>query len=62
MCVTKLRPTWAIGPAGKVDGSRYSAGFANADFPWDDARLERWLANPEAIIPGAIIQRAGRFG
>ena len=26
-----------------------------ADFAWDDARLDAWLANPEAIIPGAII-------
>ena len=42
-------------PAGKVDGFHYSAGFAKADFAWDDARLDAWLANPEAIIPGAII-------
>jgi cytochrome c len=38
-------------PAGKVDGFHYSAGFAKADFARDDA----WLANPEAIIPGAIV-------
>jgi len=42
-------------PAGKVDGFHYSAGFAKADFAWDDARLDAWLANPEAIIPGAIV-------
>jgi cytochrome c len=42
-------------PAGKVDGFHYSAGFAKADFAWDDARLHAWLANPEAIIPGAIV-------
>jgi cytochrome c len=40
-------------PAGKVDGFHYSAGFAKADFVWDDARLDAWLANPQAIIPGA---------
>jgi cytochrome c len=41
--------------AGKVDGFHYSAGFAKADFVWDDARLDAWLANPQAIIPGAIM-------
>ena len=25
-------------PAGKADGFRYSAGFANADFVWDDTQ------------------------
>src|SRR5712692_2569414 len=42
-------------PAGKMDGFHYSAGFAKADFAWDDARLDAWLANPEAIISGAIV-------
>jgi len=42
-------------PAGKVDGFHYSAGFAKADFVWDDARLDAWLANPQSIIPGAIM-------
>ena len=42
-------------PAGKVDGFHYSAGLAKADFAWDDARLDAWLANPQAIIPGAIM-------
>ena len=40
-------------PAGKEEGFHYSAGFAKADFVWDDARLDAWLANPQAIIPGA---------
>ena len=42
-------------PAGKVDGFHYSAGFAKADFTWDDARLDAWLANPQAMIPDAIM-------
>lgn len=42
-------------PAGKADGFHYSAGFANADFVWDDARLDAWLTNPQAIIPGAVM-------
>jgi cytochrome c len=38
-------------PAGKVDDFHYSGGFAKDYFAWDDAKL----ANPKAIIPGAII-------
>ena len=42
-------------PAGKVDGFRYSAAFAKAEFVWDDARLDAWLANPQAMIPGSVM-------
>ena len=42
-------------PAGKADGFHYSAGFAKADFVWDDARLDAWLTNPQEIIPGAVM-------
>ena len=41
--------------AGKADGFKYSAGFANADFVWDDARLDAWLTNPQEVIPGAVM-------
>lgn len=41
--------------AGTADGFHYSAGFANADFVWDDARLEAWLTNPQAMIPGTVM-------
>ena len=40
-------------PAGKADGFRYSAGFANADFVWDDSKLDAYLANPQAMVPGS---------
>ena len=40
-------------PAGKADGFRYSAGFAEANFVWDDARLDAYLANPQAMVPGS---------
>jgi cytochrome c len=40
-------------PAGKADGFRYSAGFAGANFVWDDARLDAYLADPQAMIPGS---------
>ena len=41
--------------AGKLDGFRYSAGFAQADFAWDEARLDAWLTNPQAVIPTAVM-------
>jgi len=41
--------------AGTVPGFKYSAGFAKADWVWDDARLNTWLENPQAMIPGAIM-------
>ena len=42
--------------AGRQGGRLpHSAGFVKADFAWDDARLDAWLANPQAIIPGAIM-------
>jgi cytochrome c len=42
-------------PAGKAEGFHYSPGFAKADFVWDDSRLDAWLANPQAMIPGSIM-------
>lgn len=41
--------------AGKVDGFHYSPGLAKADFVWDVARLDAWLTNPQAMIPGAFM-------
>jgi cytochrome c len=41
--------------AGTAEGFRYSAGFANAKFKWDEAKLDAWLADPQAMIPGAIM-------
>ncbi|VIO77016.1 Cytochrome c2 [Bradyrhizobium ivorense] len=41
--------------AGKASGFKYSAGFATADFVWDDAHLDAWLADPQAVIPGAVM-------
>jgi cytochrome c len=41
--------------AGSVEGFRYSAGFAKADFTWDEAKLDAWLTNPQELIPGAVM-------
>ena len=41
--------------AGTAEGFRYSAGFANAKFKWDEQKLDEWLVDPQAMIPGAIM-------
>ena len=41
--------------AGTVDGFHYSAGFAKADFVWDEARIDAWISNPQEMIPGAVM-------
>lgn len=40
---------------GAVPGFRYSPGYAQADFTWDAARLDAYLANPQAVIPGSVM-------
>lgn len=41
--------------AGSFEGFRYSAGFAKADFVWDEARLDSWITHPQEMIPGAVM-------
>jgi cytochrome c len=41
--------------AGSASGFKYSAGFAEAAFDWDAQRLDAWLTNPQAVIPGAVM-------
>jgi cytochrome c len=42
-------------PVGQAPGFKYSAGFAAQNFVWDEARLDAWLTNPQAMIPGAVM-------
>ncbi|WP_298239654.1 c-type cytochrome [uncultured Bradyrhizobium sp.] len=42
-------------PAGKIEGFKYSEALSKADFAWDDARLDAWLTNPQAVIPGVVM-------
>jgi cytochrome c len=42
-------------PAGKFAGFRYSPGLAQADFAWDETKLDTWLTNPQAFIPGVVM-------
>jgi cytochrome c len=41
--------------AGTIEGFHYSAGFAKADFVWDEARIDAWISNPQEMIPGAVM-------
>lgn len=41
--------------AGSEPGYPYSAALAHAGFTWDQARLDRWLTNPQAFVPGALM-------
>lgn len=41
--------------AGTVAGFNYSPALAKADFAWTDDKLDAWLINPQAVVPGAIM-------
>jgi len=41
--------------AGSLPGFKYSPAFAKADWAWDEAKLDQWLANPQAVLPGTIM-------
>jgi cytochrome c oxidase assembly protein Cox11 len=41
--------------AGSVAGYPYSAALRSAHVTWEQATLERWLANPQAMLPGALM-------
>lgn len=41
--------------AGSEAGFAYSAGFAKANFNWDDAHLDAWLTKPTSVIPGSYM-------
>ena len=40
---------------GAVADFHYSPGYTKADFVWDDEHLDTYLADPQALIPGAIM-------
>jgi cytochrome c len=38
--------------AGSLPDYGYSSAMKNADFIWDKAKLDRFIANPDEIVPG----------
>ena len=43
--------------AGTAAGFAYSPAFAagGANIVWDEATLDRWLTDPQSVIPGAMM-------
>jgi cytochrome c len=39
--------------AGSVAGYAYSPALKSSGLTWDPANLDRWLTNPQALVPGA---------
>jgi cytochrome c len=37
--------------AGSVPGYDYSKALAHAGFTWTETQLDRWLSNPDALVP-----------
>jgi len=37
--------------AGSVAGFDYSAGLKNSGMTWNEATLERWLRDPDGVVP-----------
>lgn len=44
--------------AGSATGYEYSAAVKKLDFAWDEALLDRWLTDPDAMAPGTNMEFA----
>ena len=44
-------------PAGSVAGFKYSPAFVagKSGIVWDAATLDRWITDPQSVIPGAVM-------
>jgi cytochrome c len=45
--------------AGTFPGFRYSRAMKNAGYAWDAAKLDPYLANPQAALPGNVMPFSG---
>ena len=41
--------------AGIVPGFAYTAGYAESGIVWNEASLDKYLTNPQAVLPGSIM-------
>lgn len=46
---------------GSTGWKKHSTAFKDADFVWDEAKLDRFLKDPKGTIPGARTDVAVRF-
>ena len=42
--------------AGSLQGYPYSPALAGAGFVWDEQKLDAWLADPQAVVPGTTMR------
>jgi cytochrome c len=45
--------------AGSLPDYSYSSALKGADFVWDEAKLERFIANPDELLPGNSMKPYG---
>jgi cytochrome c len=45
--------------SGTVPGFRYSRAMKSAEITWDEVSLDRYLSNPQDVVPGNIMPFAG---
>jgi cytochrome c len=46
-------------PAGQAEGYVYSTVLRESGITWDAAAMDKWLANPAAMVPGTTMVFAG---
>jgi cytochrome c len=46
-------------PVASLAGYPYSSALKSQTFVWDASTLDRWLTNPNAVVPGTIMAFAG---
>jgi cytochrome c len=45
--------------AGKYVGYKYSKAFSQLTFAWDETTLDRFLANPQSMVPDTAMAFPG---
>lgn len=45
--------------AGSIEGFRYSRALRSSRLVWDAATLERFLSDPQSLVPGSLMPFAG---
>jgi cytochrome c len=54
-----LAHVWQHKAATQPGFQRYSEALKGANVVWDEATLDKWLANPEALVPGTSMTFPG---
>jgi cytochrome c len=53
---------WAVlgRPAGQAVGFSYSAAFKKTKIVWDPELIDKWLTDPQEVLPGNVMTYAQR--